>query len=1075
MERRAGKSHQPFDGRRRLRHCFCGGGQRKNRNVIVERIIKLLTEEGNSAESAKQPMAADKIVLVTFTRKAAAEMKERLERALRSCPDSALIRKQLIRLEEAHITTINAFCLNLLRENSAFTDLEEGFTVADEEELEILAKKAMSATLEQFYDLDVGEIEQTCAFFGSGGDSALQRAVWDLHAFTRNIPDAEEWLDEQLRRYDNPQAYYDEIVPRERELLDKDIAKATKNIGQSMEIAEFDTTLKSLREELDFFTGASCLYPARRTSHKDEAPEVKEQIKAGRAVTKKIADDVLAVEVLVGDFVNAVTRLAPIVRTLIKTTRLYAEKFAEVKRVNRVVDFADCEHMCLEVLRGGNFESDHELIIVDEFQDSNFLQYELFKLLDAGRGRLYMVGDIKQSIYRFRGADSAVFEQVAGDSRYEVMHLSRNFRSSDQVIDAVNDIFEAIMPNYDEDSRLKAGRGVSKPEFVTEFALLDSESFSDTELTGAEAEAEYTARRIKQMIAGSQTSSPEALRFGDFAVLSSTGERNFKVYEAVFRRHGIPCVSAGGGGYLKTEEVGLALDLLMVINNPYNDLSLFNIMLSPLYAFTAEEIAAIRAGNRDVPLYSAVLAAGDVPKTQMFLDTISRYRKIADVSSVSELIAVINGEGGWSPLLTDSHRRANVRLLSYYAEQFSAARTDCSLSAFLAYMKELKSSGIDVRQANVNVQSAGCVRLMTIHASKGLEFPVCFVARTNQNYFLKGGGESAASRLRFCESAGIVGDYLEEREDSLCRYRTLHGDYAARLRKRQDESEEMRKLYVAATRAEFKLIFTAYTKDGEISENSYASWVSGKVKLVDEIPEDISIEPAISEEVREDSRDSGEVGVYSREVLRTVPRKLTATQIGVSHSELHEHEHDEPTLFPRNPSFYGEGRLTGKKRGDAYHKAMELLDFAAGDYLRQLQSLEPRFTPAEFRAIDSMHILEFFGDDLGRRAVKSGRVVKEFKLYTQIEIQQLMPDIEDLPADAPRPFIQGIADMFFYEDGEIVLVDYKTNRNTSAEKLRCDYGGQLAVYKRAIEEMTGVRVKECWLYSFEKGAIQLSK
>jgi ATP-dependent helicase/nuclease subunit A len=582
------------------------------------------------------------------------------------------------------------------------------------------------------------------------------------------------------------------------------------------------------------------------------------------------------------------------------------------------------------------------------------------------------------------------------------------------------------------------------------------------------------------MIAESENSPDESVRFdyGDFALLSSTGESNFTVYEKVFRRHGIPCVSAGGGGYLKTEEIGLALDLLTVINNPYNDLSLFKIMFSPLYGFSAEEVAEIRGGRTDMPLYSAVNSLRGATfnttlknKVKDFTGAISRYRRMADVSSASELIALINGEGGFNPLITDKHRFANVRLLSYYAEQFTASRTDSSLSAFLSYIEELKKSEIDVRQANVNNQAQGCVRLMTIHKSKGLEFPVCFVARVNQDYLLKG-GRSAGSLLTFENRAGIVCDWFEEK--SLCRLKTLLGDYAKRLSRKGDVSEEMRKLYVAATRAECKLIFTGFARsEGEIVENSYASWIHSHCRLRRDVPPLLlSGEESHPPKSRCKGTRAEDNPPYTRRILQTIPRKLSATQVGVvRHVKDCDTGHDEHMVFPRNPSFYGEGRLTGKKRGDAYHKAMELIDFAAGDYLQQLRNIESRFTPQEYKSIDPQHIVSFFGDGLGQRAVKSDRVVKEFKLYTVIELSEMGILPSELPADAPRPFVQGIADMFFYENNEIVLVDYKTNRNTSPEKLLSDYGGQLDLYKRAIEEMTGCKVKECWLYSFEKGAV----
>ncbi|MCL2071846.1 MAG: UvrD-helicase domain-containing protein [Oscillospiraceae bacterium] len=1073
--------------------------------VLVERVIRLLTDRRN-------PVRADKIVLVTFTRKAAAEMKERLEKALRLRAESEsadglfLIQKQLMWLEEARITTINAFCLNLLRENSGFIGLEPGFRVADTGELELLAKKAMAATLETFYESDKNEVEPVCAFFGAGSDLMLRRAVWDLHEFTRNIPDGDEWIDEQMRLYDNPDEYFNKIVPLYYKGIKKDIAKAIELINVSMENACCDSTIKSLRQELDFFKSFeayefesnpsqnyNCIaeYPSRRSTDKKEDIIVKELIKEQRERTKKIKDDVVLAFELIGAFKDSVRRLCPVIKTLVKLYGIYSEAFTEIKRAHRVIDFPDSEQLCLRLFRSGKgvmerIQSEYELIIVDEFQDSNFLQYELFRLLDSGRGRLFLVGDIKQSVYRFRGADSAVFNEVLRNPDYKVIHLSRNFRSSNQVIDSVNGIFDGVMRGYDEESRLRAAKGIDNSAYETEVCLLSDEDFPG--LDGITAEAEYTAARIKKMLAdGFKVTGGRKCDFGDFAVLSSAGEKNFKVYEKVFGEQGVPCVSAGGYGYLKTAETGIALDLLMVINNPYNDLSLLNVMMSPLYGFTAEEVAVIRAGRKTVPLYSAVLQGGGAgsrgnEKVKDFLGAIARYRRIADISAVSELIAVINGEGGFLPLIADSRQKANIRLLSYYAGVFAKTNVDSSLPSFLAYIKDLKESGIDVRQANVNSKSRNCVRLMTIHGAKGLEFPVCFVARVNQEFNFRGDRNTAL--VKYDKVAGIAADCFDSK--SMCRFKTLHGDYAARINRELTVEEEMRKFYVAATRAECKLIFTGFVKGGKgedeikVRENSYLQLImqNGELRVgtgkrgIETAETDER--PVGSKEVDIDEIIANISAEYPRKILSAVPRKLTATQVGVEQAGS---EYDEPSIFPRNPSFHGLRRLTGKKRGDAYHKAMELIDFSQGDYSAQLKSLENRFTPIEYKAINHCDILVFFESPLGRRAVKSEKLIKEYKLYTEIELSEL--GIADLPCfssdllSSPLPFIQGIADMFFYEGGEIVLVDYKTNRNTTAEKLSRDYKGQLAIYKKAIEEMSGDFVKECYLYSFELGEILL--
>ena len=1078
--------------------------------VLVERVIRLLTDEEN-------PIFADKIVLMTFTRKAALEMKERFEAALKSRPETPLIRKQLMRLEDAKIMTINAFCLALLRENATAVGLEAGFRVADESELELLKKEAMKKTLERFYDFERSEIEPVCKFFGEGSDAMLRRAIEELHKFTSNIPDAEDWLDKQLRLYDNPIDYFDEIVPDYCEAIDEDIAKAIKLTRESLNKATNPSTRSFLKDDIEFFEDCRDEYEITeklsRMNVKYEPEKTANFIRENREKVKKLREKIVSASELIPYFQFTVKNLRPVITTLVRLYQIYSQAFASVKRARKVVDFSDAEQLILQLLQERKsalrrIQNDYDLIIVDEFQDSNFLQYEIFRLLDCDEngdsyGKLFLVGDIKQSIYKFRGADSAVFDKVSRRYDYHVMYLSKNFRSSKQVVDAVNRIFEPIMPDYDENTMLKPGREIDNSEYEPELCLFLKEKLPKN-IDETLVQATYTAQRIKKMVSEGfvvfdrKQNRERKCDWGDFAVLSSTGEKTFKIYEKVFKEQGVPCVSKSGAGYFKAEEIGLALDLLMAINNPYNDLSLFNIMMSPLYSFTAEEIAVIRATRKQMPLYSAALAAEKTEKISAFLKSIARYRRMADVNSAAELITTINSEGGFLPLVAatgtkgDSRKKANISLLTYYAEMFAKTKTDSSLTAFLSYINDLKALSVDVQQANPDGSGStrNSVKLLTIHASKGLEFPICFLTRVHKEFVFR--GDKSTSLVKFDKTAGIVADYFNESD--LCRFKSLHCEYAARIAREQTIEEEKRKLYVAATRAECKLIFTGILKVNandrvSVRENSYLAWLDGHVEInFCEFSDDNA--PCVNESEGASALAANEcdvdairrniAAVYPRKALGAIPRKLTATQVGVEHSSRITGEGlDEPSVFPRTPSFHGLKRLTGKKRGDAYHKAMELIDFAKGDYAEQLKSIEHRFTAIEYKAINPRDIVGFFESELGKRAIKSdkeGNVVKEYKLYTKIELSELGIDFDgELPALETHelPLVQGIADMFFYENNEIVLVDYKTNRNTTREKLSRDYKGQLHVYKKAIEEMTGVKVKECLLYSFELGEIKV--
>ncbi|MDR0196630.1 MAG: UvrD-helicase domain-containing protein [Oscillospiraceae bacterium] len=1054
-------------------------------SVIAERARRLITGEYG------ERVDADKIVLVTFTRKAAAELKSRLEGALLSGlaeSGDSWAEEQLVRLDDAEITTISAFCLNILRENAPAAGLEPGFGVADDTQRALLSDKAMNDALELFYGGDSDEITSLLTFFGGGGDRALRDAVRELHRFTRNLPDADGWVDEQIRLYNEPDAYYEKIVLPFSAALEEEKRRAAALIEESLRLARSDKTRAFLRKSAEFFSGGILDCPSEYPvlNVKGEDDYVKERVKENHEKAKDVGKSLISGKNLILSFKESVRMLRPYMEGLARLYRIYRECFAARKRAARVIDFEDSEQLCLELLKSNRAARERvrarcEIIIVDEFQDSNFLQYDIFKLIDGGRNRLFFVGDIKQSVYGFRGAEPRVFGQAAASGEYETVYLSNNFRSSNEVIRSVNAVFERAMPGYDDNVKLKGGRGVFGADYETEFILLDGETFPQY-ASGPEKEAFYTARRIREMVRTGFRVYEKGKGFrrcgwGDFAVLTSVGEKNFLVYEKVFGEAGVPCVGEGGDDYLNAKETGLALDLLSVIDNPYDDLSLLNVLMSPLCGFTAQELAKLKAERKGVPLYSALAAGGrdeGDEKAADFIRRLARFRRIADSRAVTDLFAALDGEGVFLPLTVEGsgQKRADLQLLSYYAERFAESNADGGLPAFLAYIRDLKNVGGDIKRPAVRAHGER-VRLMTIHKAKGLEFPVCFVGRVNHKFNFR--GTKTPPLVKPVREAGLTAYAFDS--ETLCRFKTLHSKYAELLGRERTVSEETRKLYVAATRAESKLIFTGFAKNGKIEENSYAALIAGagftaKGAADEDEPGGVVRDGArADEDKREAERETKRIikniaAVYPKKALSAVPRKLTATRVGVVRETTNEEAND---VFPVNPSFYGSKRLTGKKRGDAYHKAMELIDFAAGDYSGQLQRARARFTPIEYKAVNAADIEGFFASELGQRAAGSGKVVKEYKLYTQIELSALGID----GRFDEKPFVQGMADMFFYENGEIVLVDYKTNRFTSPEKLTREYGGQLLLYKKAIEEMTGDRVKECWLYSFEHGAVRV--
>ena len=514
-------------------------------------------------------------------------------------------------------------------------------------------------------------------------------------------------------------------------------------------------------------------------------------------------------------------------------------------------------------------------------------------------------------------------------------------------------------------------------------------------------------------------------------------------------------------------------------------MALLNLLMSPLYGFSADDIAEIRKIGVNKPLFDNLesyvkteKSTEAFQKAKSFLEEHGRRASCAKNFGACKLIRQIYNEGGFNPLVAGSGMPAktmiNIRLLLHYSQALKGMTRD-SLSGLIKLL-EGKAGGAVLEEARYSGEGEKKVKLMTIHASKGLEFPVCFVARTHSRFNLR----ENYSDIIFNSEIGFAMRYIITEISTRCD--TLPHVKAKEINQKAAVSEEIRKLYVACTRARDKLILTGIVNNEKIPENSFL------VRLMNTEIEKvfIKVSETTNDILKKDSRQKSKINekqeiigaikrTYHREELTKIPRRLTATQVFVKDdialmsSPIDEYR-DEPTIFPRTPSFMGAGKLTGKKRGDAYHKMMELIEFG-GDYEAQINENKNRFTEEEFAAIEPQKIIEFFNSPLGRRAAASPKVHKEFKLCTEVTLAELgYPEELDVKF-GEKPLIQGIADMFFYENGEIILADYKTNRNTTREKLTEQYKGQLDIYARAIEEMTGDRVAEKWVYSFELGGI----
>lgn len=1063
--------------------------------VLVERVIRILKDEEN-------PVNADELVVATFTEKAAGELKTRLNAALSSAirenPENEHLKNQLLRLEDASISTISAFCLRLLRNNSAAAGLSPDFSIIDEAESKLLFAKSLETVMEEFYQ-NASEEDKALVYdwYGGENDDELCGYISFLHGFLRKLPDPENAMAQWLDLYENPDKYKEkyqrECIGLSVRPLAADIMSVLPKPDPTDKKSEaFLTEWNNLLEKLTAISGIdpnvenvpdiddiiSFKPPAvpRKTKDYDN-----EWLKDINKQLKDLWGEILSELSLISDFSQNTAIAAPVLKILLDLAVKTDEEFSKRKRLKNKLDFADAEIFALKLLRDEKIAAEMRkcvsVIIVDEFQDSNDMQYEIFRTLSRDGQNLFFVGDIKQSIYRFRGANPRVFSRVMDDPDFKKIYLNRNFRSNKQVIDSVNAIFRGTMTKtlgeveYDDNAKLTLGATMYTEDecYNTELIRL----FGDDAPSARASEAAYIADRIKSMVESGFTVTDKngrrPCRYGDFAVLMGKYSFNAHIYKKAFRAADVPFEAKEDGAFTDFLEVRLMLSLLRIIDNPYYNRDLAAILTLPPYSLTPDELAELKTvgGKKHKKLFSGIGEyAKKNPRAKRFYDEFTELREFASEHSVEQLVRKIYDESDVVTAILampDGDKRgSNLKLLINYAKQFSENGIR-GLYDFLGYMETISRSGVRLAEAQSAAASDNSVKIMTIHGSKGLEFPVCIIANTPSRYIHKSTGKVVSDI-----DAGI-GMLAVDHKRRLVINTYLHR-YINNLNSRQELSEEMRLLYVAATRAKEKLIFTAPVKSDE-GYSTHLKWLMESRAVADKLIKVTDIygyKPQKHEETTAETDEKVIIKPFSQykyQRYTTIPAKVTATQAGVKSVDDFAEKVDEVDRFMPMPSFSKKNepkKLKGKKKGDAYHKAMELMDFKGG--ASQLDELFERgkLTEAERTSISDAEIKQFLSSDLCRRINESEQMHKEFPIFCEY-----CPP--DFPEDEEKPFVQGIADLFFVENGEIVLVDYKTNSNVTPEMLREEYEGQLKIYAEALEKMTGLKVKERYLWAFSLG------
>ena len=1119
--------------------------------VLVERLMRYIVDGGADVDS---------FLVITFTRAAAQQLRGKIgaelaERAASATGDAAArLRRQSALARRAQICTIDSFCVSLLRENAARLGLDPGFGLCDEQREREMKAAALETVLEEAYKRADGDFIALADTVGAGrDDTRLEALVLSLHDKLRAHARPEQWVEAQRQDFDS--------LPEDaagtswgRELLDGAIGELTywrREIGYVLdEVSASEAAQKaygaSLEATLDSLSAAveaarrgwdelcralPIAFPSLKPL-RGEA-ELKELVKARRdgckkAATKLQKDFATPSAKLLGD----VKKTAPAMDALLRLTLDFDHEYARRKRRRSLIDFSDAEHMCAQLLtdeRGEPTDFAAEVsarfteVMVDEYQDVSRVQEELVRAVSDNGRRLFMVGDVKQSIYRFRLADPTIFigkyERFAGAPAPEGLprrvFLRESFRSRPEVVAAVNSVFSCLMSrglgelDYDERAKLVAALpyegSVPLPELC---ALSMPGAEDDAERPDKVAfEARYAARRMRELVeSGTMLTSPgdsRPLGYGDIAVLLRSANVSGSVWRRELAAAGVPVEAGQTQGFFESGEIEVTLSLLSLIDNPRQDVQLVSVLRSALFGFTPDELTAIRLADRDGELWDALRTrAQDDEKCRRFIETIEALRDFARESELTELISELYSRldcyAICAALPDGEHRAARLHRLFELAGEFESGAWK-GLRRFNEWIASMREAGRE--PALPGESGSGAVKIMSIHQSKGLEFPVVFIGDTARLF----NEMDLRSTVLVHPELGL-GPMVTDTELGV-EYPTIARRAVAHRLRREQLSEELRLLYVAMTRARERLIITCTLPDAEkkldklslsastpmpaealAGMRSFSDWLL-TAALADG-GETIELKTVELDGEKERTRrwtqsrkepDDNVPGTkpdlaaryawrYGHAQSVPLPSKVTATEL----KSLPEPDPESAELIERAarpfrmPDLSGaERKLTAAERGTATHLALRYIDLAAvhsaADAREAINALvySGRLSEREAGAVDAQSIFALASSELGARMCAATQIWREFSFSLLRPAGELFAGAGD-----DEILLQGVVDCCFVENGELVIVDYKTDTVSyaAAEERATLYREQLGAYAWAMERITSLPVKERVVY-----------
>lgn len=1134
--------------------------------VLVERVIRLLTDENN-------PVNADELLIVTFTNAAAAEMRSRIEKRIdeecRNNPDSVSLLTQKHLLNNAKICTIDSFCIDLVRDNFDKLDISPDFKIGENAALKEIDESIVYKIIARYIKEENQDFLNLVDLInGEYDEKKLAELLLEAYEYSRQFPYPEKWYDSLIAKYDNG------VFSKENIWYNYAFAKAIRTI-ENMQVITSNCINAIANVELvadkflipvqDFAVSLSKLYDVAILHDWDkfynalnefEIPKFPDsrgkvgKYRECKAFKASVDDFENYIEKLKRLFYNDLSfvdsqfkKIYPLVCLFVDILKeLDTEIFNEYNRQNTFT-FHNIEHLALKLLcneedgktviteNGKELLDQYAEVMVDEYQDTNDLQDRLFFVLSNYEKKLFVVGDVKQSIYAFRGANPINFLNKkdryidcdnCDETAAQKIILANNFRTKTEVCEFINYFFELFMTkrtgeiDYSGEERLipTAEFPETNDPSVT-FDLIDCKDMDEkTWVYEGRAIAQYINKVmsdgdvIKDVDKKTKLPFLRKAEYGDFTILMRAMTNTPHIIKEL-KLAGIP-VDICLDSYAENREILIMLALLKIIDNPNSDIELLTLLMSPIFGFTPDDMAEIRAEKKYSTLYSSVLAASNNgnKKATDFIIKIEKYRLLSVSLKLPDLITKLLIETEFLNIITafpdGDKRKNNLLILVELAQQFNLNGGN-NISAFISFVKNYSSS-------KSKSSSGNAVKIMTIHGSKGLQFPVCIVAGTNSPFNNEESKQSACYNINYGIGFKYYDEELKQPFSTVSRESILDNIKSISLQ------DELRLLYVALTRTQDKLLIVSAHKKLDDSINKYKNrlvmhnfeiskeYFNETRSFADWLVPSLLLHPDGS-----NLRDSGdmiipisdkshvEINVIDGSTLEPVSSILSDPLVvgnaelsakikentdfiypyndilnirsKTSVSALANKAESDKFAFSQRPSFMSKGNMTATDRGTAMHHVMQYFDFTKCDDIdTEIERLyEWQFiSENEYNSLDREALKKFFESDIFNRIKNAKMVEREMRFLTEVPATMIDTTLDNT-FNNEMVIIQGAVDACFIEDDGIVILDFKTDRVGEASALAEAYGMQLSIYALAAEKIFKLPVKEKIIYSFALG------